>query len=68
MKNRALNRTYARLNDYFWLPCPLCGQAFGGHEWVPNNEYHTIETVPGRGQCICPDCGAKREAKALKKR
>jgi predicted RNA-binding Zn-ribbon protein involved in translation (DUF1610 family) len=66
MKNRKLNRLYARLNNYFWLPCPLCGQEFGGHEWVTDNEYHSIETSPGAGKAICPDCGDKREAEALK--
>lgn len=29
---RLLNRIYAFLFGYFWLPCPLCGEMFGGHE------------------------------------
>jgi hypothetical protein len=29
---RTLNRLYAFLWGYFWLPCPKCGQMFGGHE------------------------------------
>ena len=33
MRFRTLNRIYASLFGYFWLPCPLCGQMSGGHEW-----------------------------------
>jgi hypothetical protein len=29
---RFLNRIYAHLFGYFWLPCPNCGRYFGGHE------------------------------------
>ena len=29
---RLLNRAYAWLFGYFWLPCPVCGECFGGHE------------------------------------
>jgi predicted RNA-binding Zn-ribbon protein involved in translation (DUF1610 family) len=75
MKNRKLNRIYARLNNYFWLPCPLCGQEFGGHECVVGNEYYALydqspeernRTGFATGKVICPDCGDKREAEALK--
>ena len=24
--------SYAKINGYFWLPCPICGEYFGGHE------------------------------------
>jgi hypothetical protein len=27
-----LNQAYAWLFGYFWLPCPLCGRYFGGHQ------------------------------------
>jgi hypothetical protein len=30
---RWLNHLWAGLAGYFWLPCPLCGKEFGGHEW-----------------------------------
>lgn len=26
------NRVWAWLCGYFWLPCPECGEMFGGHE------------------------------------
>lgn len=29
---RRLNHLYAQLTGYFWLPCPICGEMFGGHE------------------------------------
>lgn len=29
---RPLQRLYAFLFGYFWLPCPVCGEHFGGHE------------------------------------
>jgi hypothetical protein len=29
---RRLNQVYAFLASYFWLPCPICGEMFGGHE------------------------------------
>lgn len=31
-KFRWLNRVYARMFGLFWLPCPICGRMFGGHE------------------------------------
>lgn len=29
---RAWNQFYANSRGYFWLPCPICGKEFGGHE------------------------------------
>jgi hypothetical protein len=26
------HRLYAESMGYFWLPCPMCGEMFGGHE------------------------------------
>lgn len=61
MENREKNRRIASRGGYFWLPCPLCGQMFGGHEWmVDQNKY--VPTIPdpngpvGAGIGICPDC------------
>ena len=31
---RVIHRIYARLFGYLWLPCPVCGKEFGGHEHV----------------------------------
>ena len=29
---RFLRRWYAGLAGYFWIPCPVCGEMFSGHE------------------------------------
>lgn len=57
---RRLRQMYAWAFGYFWLPCPLCGNESGGHEWrdrggkpsgipKPGAEYGTFIG-------ICPDC------------
>lgn len=59
MKNREYNKQFALNNGYFWLPCPLCGQEFGGHEWEKesNGKKTAIKTdEPAIGKGICPDC------------
>lgn len=47
----------AWLNGYFWLPCPICGREFGGHEsdaTIPDPSRQ-----PGGGLMICPFCEAE---------
>ena len=55
-----LARLYAEANGYFWLPCPLCGQMFGGHEWGDiDGKSSTIPDGtgrPGAWRAICPNC------------
>ena len=29
---RRLHQFYAWAFGYFWIPCPVCGRMFGGHE------------------------------------
>lgn len=29
---RRLNHAWANVAGYFWKPCPICGDFFGGHE------------------------------------
>lgn len=41
---------------YFWMPCPICGRMFGGHE-----EHGSWDTWPGGGLVTCIEC--KNEAK-----
>lgn len=52
---------------YFWLPCPLCGQHFGGQECDNASGHDASIPDPGRpqdpqsmlrGKSICPDCTA----------
>lgn len=55
---RFLHRIYAAVMGYFWLPCPLCGEFFGGHE------SKTFEGIPVAGrprikQLICDSCSTR---------
>jgi hypothetical protein len=49
-------------NRYFWLPCPLCGMYFGGHEWLagPHAPHAASVHMPGIHECeskgICTPC------------
>lgn len=29
---RSVNKWWANINGFFWVPCPICGTWFGGHE------------------------------------
>lgn len=40
--NRMVSQMYAKALGYFWLPCPRCGQMFGGHE-VQGSLVKTVE-------------------------
>lgn len=56
---RFLHRWYAAWNGYFWLPCPLCHEYFGGHEWSNDN----CPSIPdserlGIGKGICKNCAS----------
>lgn len=68
--NRALARLAANTGGFFWLPCPSCGQEFGGHEWTDVDGHESgipsevrrdgngeITSVTSTG--ICPTCTAK---------
>lgn len=49
--NRWFNHLYAILGAYFWLPCPICGEYFGGHEVSG-----VLLDTSFSGKCICPNC------------
>jgi hypothetical protein len=61
---RAAHHWYALSFRYFWLPCPLCGREFGGHEWRRvGGKPDSVPKVgnPRGGEGICPRCtGAGR--------
>lgn len=62
---RQLQRLYAWAFGYFWLPCPLCGEPFGGHEW--KGPYQSIKK-PGQGSQwsrvgVCPKCAGSPETR-----
>lgn len=48
-----LHRFYAWVFRYFWLPCPLCGEYTGGHQWKDRDGKSSV-LADGRG--ICPRC------------
>lgn len=48
---RIFHRLYAFICAYFWLPCPICGRCFGGHEYDGGDLYKAI-----RGVVVCPNC------------
>lgn len=59
MHPRWLVRVYAATHNYFWLPCPICGEPFAGMEWAADLE--RSESRQGsvtiiRSVGVCPDC------------
>ena len=48
---RFYNKIYAKLFHYFWLPCPVCGRFFGGHEV---KEIISTKNREGQNCQICP--------------
>jgi len=50
---RWVHKLYAFTHNYFWLPCPLCGKMFGGHEW---KDGISIMTSWHDGKGVCPNC------------
>ena len=57
--NRLYNRLYAFVNGYFWLPCPICEEEFGGHE--RGDEFLMINLIKGKVICYKESCA--KEAK-----
>lgn len=55
---REPHERHARDRGYFWLPCPLCGREFGGHEIT--DSIHVDGDRPGLFTGICPVCSAER--------
>ena len=53
--DRSLNRIYAVANGYFWLPCPLCGEYYGGHE-VGSIAVGVATGEPGIRHLVCNTC------------
>ena len=61
---RTLNRIYAWLFGYFWLPCPVCGRMFGGHEIVKIFTAALI-TDDGKAHSVCTDPQCSHDAAVL---
>ena len=60
-KPRWLQAVIAFLGGYFWLPCPICGENFGGHEDSGN-----LYTGGGSGWCVCINCSEEAEKRSDK--
>jgi ribosomal protein S19 len=58
---RFLNRLYAFTHGYFWLPCPICGEEFGGHEVTGSVPLYHEDSSFYRCRLICPSCTAFRQ-------
>lgn len=53
------HKLYAKTFGYFWLPCPICGEYFGGHEV----KYGTPSVPVGRrARTVCPKQECASEA------
>ena len=57
---RLAHLNYAAAHGYFWIPCPLCGYEFGGHEWRhidgKRASVYLNSAKPTTGTAICPPC------------
>jgi len=54
---RWMHKLYASAAGYFWLPCPVCGRMFGGHEIetfgrsIPTDKPHVSKVTCGHPKC-----------------
>lgn len=55
---RRFHHAYATRNRFYWLPCPLCGWEYGGHE--AGKTIPDPSRGPGCGMAICSKCSRKR--------
>lgn len=58
-RERAYQEVYARRYGYYWLPCDLCGECFGGHE-----ASGSLPISEEQLRHICPSCTAERQVAA----
>jgi hypothetical protein len=55
---RFIHKLYAARRGYFWLPCPVCGREFGGHE-SHGPGLMRADGVGGKVTCGVPECVAE---------
>lgn len=58
--SRRKEQVYAFTHSYFWLPCPLCGDYFGGHE-----AHGSMYQGCGSGVLVCLRCTAGGKKRGL---
>ena len=56
LKPKWIQHLKATLLGYFWLPCPICGEHFGGHE-----KSGSLITSYSGGKVVCINCAEKAE-------
>jgi len=49
---RFFKKMYANLLGYFWLPCPICEEYFGGFEIGVGS----VQLAKGKTMCCCKAC------------
>lgn len=64
---RAPHRWYANLVGYFWIPCPLCGEFFGGQE-ATGVAVDSVGRPPNEGSLVCPRCKDRPEVREHEER
>ncbi len=62
LQTRSEHEEIAKKCGYFWSPCPLCGEPFGGHEWTTGSN---VDYCRGRSTGVCDNC--TEEAKKINK-
>ena len=60
---RWLAKLQADVGGYFWLPCPICGENFGGQEVGPA----ALMDSTSHGKCVCNKPACEAEARRQSK-
>jgi len=64
---RLLNKWYANLFGYFWLPCRMCGEMHGGHEWHGSACIVETEDDGEHAMGVCDACDKRLHGQWLKR-
>ncbi len=66
---KIIRHYYANVFGYFWLPCPICGDYFGGHEAKAVDFVEIEDPLGGKNYKvgICPNKICQEEAREKEK-
>lgn len=64
--DRVAAKRYADANGYFWLPCPRCGEWYGGQEWGRNGVPCLVWRDVRHGAC-CPKVSDEHDREACRR-
>lgn len=59
--DRAANERYAYIHGYYWLPCAICGDMYGGHEAGDQPLYNDKYGASGHLICYKAECAKQAE-------